>query len=74
MHLALVIIRQLHVIGVAILKSKANAPLVVDGDGILACPVSFQWVESVAWGNLQIVYTCCQIKVLQSSQCSFPDF
>lgn len=42
------IITDFDVVRIAIDKSEADAPLVVDGDGMLSLPVGFQCVQAIA--------------------------
>ncbi len=41
LHLILMVVANFNIIGVTINKPKADAPLVVNGDGMLAFSVSF---------------------------------
>lgn len=61
------IIRNLNVIGVTVDKAEADAPLVVDGDGMLPLAVSGELVKPVARRSTQIIQARCQIDVLQLS-------
>jgi hypothetical protein len=62
-HLASVIICHLNVVGIAGVKPKANPPLIIDRNRILAGPVSFQFVEPIARRNLQVGYARSEIKI-----------
>jgi hypothetical protein len=46
--LASVIVRKFYVVRIAIGETKADAPLIVDGDGKLALPIPFQFMKPVA--------------------------
>jgi hypothetical protein len=74
MHLSSMIIRYLNVIRIAIFKSKAHPPLVVDGNRILSGPVVRQFVQSIARRNFQISYARSEIKIFQLAQCPLPHF
>ena len=50
----LVVIRYLHVVGVAIPPHEAHAELVIDGNTVLTFPVMLQFFQSVASRNPQI--------------------
>ena len=50
----LVIIHNLHVVGIAIAPDKTNAPLVIDADAVLAFPVTFQGFQMIAGRRPQI--------------------
>ena len=65
-HLFLVVVSNLDVVGVAIDKSEADAPLVVDRD-LLPCPVTPKYVKTVTWWDLQVVEASRQVHVLQLS-------
>jgi len=49
-----VVIRYLHIVGVAIPPHEAHAELVIDGNTVLASPVMLQFFHSVAARNPQI--------------------
>jgi len=55
--LASVIIRQLHFKSVAFDKPKADPPLVVHGDGILALAVPLQLMEPITGRDSEIFQT-----------------
>jgi hypothetical protein len=65
LHLILVVVRKFYVVGVAVDKPETYAPLVIDGDRILSLPFSFEFVESIAWRNLQVIQTRCQVDIFQ---------
>ena len=67
------IIRHLNVVHIAIVKPKANPPLIVDGNRMLAGPVSFKFMEPVARRNLQVGHARREIKIFQLSQRPLPD-
>lgn len=64
-HLGLVIVTDLYVICVAIDKSEANTPLIVDRNSVLTFPVAFECVKSIAVWNLQIIKPTCQMYVFK---------
>jgi len=61
------IIRDFNVVGIAILETKADSPLVVDGDGVLTFPFPFQCVKAIARGHPKVIKECGQVNVLQTS-------
>jgi hypothetical protein len=49
----LVIIDDLHLVGIAVIPDEADAPLVVDADAVLSFAVALECFESVAGGDLR---------------------
>ena len=72
-HLSSMIICHHNVVRIAIFKPKANSPLIVDGNRILASPVSFQFMEPIARRDLQVSQVRSEIKIFQLSQRPLPD-
>jgi hypothetical protein len=72
MHLSSMIIRYLNVVRIAIFKSKAHSPLIVDGNRILPSPVALQFVKPIARRNFQIGHARREIKIFQLAQCPLP--
>ena len=62
------VVRNLDVVGIPVDEPETDAPLVVDGDGMLSFPVSLKFVESVAGRNLQVLEARRQVDVLQLSR------
>lgn len=50
----LVVVAKLDVVGITIEEPKADSPLVVDRDRMLALPVPVQRVKPIAWRHLQV--------------------
>jgi hypothetical protein len=50
----LVVVADLDGVGVAALPPKADAPLVVDADAVLASPVAGELLEPVAWRDAEV--------------------
>ena len=48
------VIRDFHVVGVAVFPAETDAPLVVDADAVLAFPVAFERFEPVARRHAQV--------------------
>ena len=49
------IIANFYIMGVTVRKPETNAPLIVDGYGILTGPIAFESVQPVAGGNAQTI-------------------
>ena len=62
------VVRNLDVVGIPVDEPETDAPLVVDGDGMLSLPVSLKFVESVAGRNLQVLEARSQVYVLELSR------
>jgi hypothetical protein len=60
---SLVIICDFNVICIAIPEAETDSPLIVDGYGELAVPVSFQGVEAIARRRLQVIQAGGQVDV-----------
>ena len=54
--------------GIAFSPDKAQPPLVVDPDAVLACAVAPQCFKLVARGNTQEVQHGCSVQLLQLAQ------
>jgi len=54
-HLASVVIREFHIVGIAIDEPETNAPLIINGDGMLSLPVPLQFVKPIAGRDLKIL-------------------
>jgi len=63
----LVVVGHLDFIGVAIFEAKADPPLVVDVDGVLALPISAQGMQPVANGDSELVELLCEVNMIQPS-------
>ncbi len=64
------IVAELNIVRIAILESKAETPLIVDGDRMLANPVTFQQVQPIAWGHQQVWEAKCRVDCFQLPQCA----
>jgi hypothetical protein len=60
-----VIIRDFYIVGIAIEKTKANAPLVVDGDRKLSLPIPFELMKAISRRDLQVIQASRQIDILE---------
>ena len=47
-------VAELDVIGIAVSEPKADSPLIIDGDRVLACPVTLQRVQPITWRHLKV--------------------
>jgi len=72
-HLVSMIICHLNVVHIAAVKPKAPPPLIVDGNRILASPVSFQFMEPIAWRDRKVSHVRSEITILQLTQRPLPD-
>jgi hypothetical protein len=68
-----VVVADLDVVGVAVLEAKADPPLVVDRNGMLAGSISGEGVEPIAPRYPQILETDRQIEILELSDGAPPD-
>jgi hypothetical protein len=59
------IVADFDVIRVAVDKPKANAPLIVDCDGVLPLPIVLECVKAVARRDPQIIQLGCEMDVLE---------
>ena len=59
------IVGDLHVIGITVVPSETDAPLVVDPDGVLTGPVSIQRVQSVARRDVRVLQRTRRVKCQQ---------
>jgi hypothetical protein len=50
-----VIVTDFDFVRIAGLKSEANAPLIIDRDGMLPLSIILQCMEPIAWRNCQVV-------------------
>ncbi len=49
------VIRDLHLIGIAAPPDEAHAKLVIDSNAVLACAVTVKYLKPVPWRNPQIL-------------------
>ena len=49
------VVDKLHLVGIAVSPDKAQSPLVVDADAVLALPVAYQRLQSIAGRYPKIV-------------------
>ena len=64
------IVAYLDVVGITGDESKANSPLVVDGDRVLPFSVARKRMETIAARNLQIIQPFCKVHVFKLARCS----
>ena len=48
------IVAELDIMGIAVLESKADAPLIVDGDGILTRPIVLERVQPIPGWHAEV--------------------
>jgi hypothetical protein len=53
-HRSSVVVGNLNIIGVTIVPSKANPPLIIDSNAVLTLAVSRQSFEPISWGRSEI--------------------
>ncbi len=72
--LLLVVVYDLHVVGVPILPPKAHPPPIIDPDTVLTLPVSLQLLQTVARWDFEVVQTagCMQDKGQTTSMTILP--
>lgn len=56
-----------NVVGVSVNESEADAPLIVDGYGVLSLSVALESMQPIAWRHLEITETCCPVQILQAA-------
>ena len=54
-----VIIGYFHVVRVLLFPNETHAKLIVDADAVLTFTITFQWLQTVTWWNLQIIESRC---------------
>lgn len=59
------VIRDFNIVSVSLDESEADAPLIVDGDRILAHSVSGEFVESIPRWNPQVIQSYRQVDVFE---------
>lgn len=60
------IVGYLNIIGIAIDEAEADAPLIVNGYGVLTLSRSMQGVKAIAGRHSEIVQCCCKMYILQT--------
>ena len=63
--MCLVIVAYLDLERVPVNETETNAPLVVDGNGILPLPVVFERVQTIPWRDAKIVQARREVHVFQ---------
>src|ERR1041384_424850 len=64
---SLVIVSDFDFICIAFCPFKANTPLVVDPNAVLACAVSAEFLQTITRRRAQIHQTCCRVKYYEFS-------
>jgi hypothetical protein len=64
----LMIIRHFHIVRVPASPSKANAPLIVDANAMLAFAIPLEFFESISGRDAQVPESLCRIEDQQLSQ------
>jgi hypothetical protein len=60
-----VVVHELNIERFDFMPPKADAILIVDSDAVLAGPVSFQSLQTVAWSSRQITQRGCGVQGIQ---------
>jgi len=63
------IIRDFDIVGIAISPHKANSPLIVDANAVLALAIASQRFQAVAWRRNQIAQLSRDVQLAQLSLC-----
>jgi hypothetical protein len=71
--LALVVVGHLDLERVAIDEPKADAPLIIDGNGVLTLAIVSKCMKPVAGRHPQVVETRSQVHVLEFPRCALGD-
>lgn len=56
-----------NIVSISVNESEADAPLIVDGNGVLSFPITLESMQSIAWRHLEITQACCPIQILQAA-------
>ena len=62
------VVRDFHVVCIAVTPSEANAPLVIDADAVLALSVPRQLFEPIAGRHTQILHAARVVEHAQLTQ------
>ena len=68
-----VVVADLDIVGVPVLEPKADAPLVVDRNGVLAFSVAGEGMEPVAPRHSQVLQSHSEVNILKLANGTFPD-
>jgi hypothetical protein len=60
-----VIVTDFDVIRIAVNKAKADAPLIIDGDSVLALAITLERVQSIAGRDLKVVERRSEVNILE---------
>jgi hypothetical protein len=61
-----VVVRDLNIERIAVGKSKANAPLIIDPYRALAGPVTLQRLKAIGWRQTQVLDVARGVQLLQA--------
>ena len=62
------VVYNFHFMRAVLHPDEADAPLVVDSDGMLALAVAFQCFQSIAWRNSEMFQFCHRMKLHKLSK------
>jgi len=68
-----VVILDLHVLSASFGPAKANAPLIVDPNAVLASPIAFECLQPVAWWHSKSIQRRSSIEQVQLAIRGFMD-
>jgi hypothetical protein len=63
------IIDYFHIISVSIFPNEADAPLLIDSDAVLPCPIPLKCFEFIPRGNPEVLQDFGPVQVQQPSPC-----
>jgi hypothetical protein len=63
-----VVVHDLDILNVTLGPSETDAPLIVDPNAHLSCPVPFQGFQSIAGRIAQVLDNCCSVKLAEFSK------
>ena len=73
MVVGLMIVNNLDLLGVGSGPAEADAPLVVDPDGMLSATIPFERLQMVAWRQIEECQFDGSIEQLQFDECALPE-
>lgn len=64
------VVTELNIVGVTIDETKADAPLIVDGNRVLACAIGFQRVKPIARRHSQVRQLRSDVNQFELPECA----
>jgi len=59
------VVGQFHIVSITVDEPKADAPLIVDSNGMLSLPLLLEFMKAVARRNLQVAQVGREVKVFE---------